>query len=46
VEDGWECKRQKINDPNALLEAIYEDCMTELVDRLKNEEERRKKECR
>lgn len=43
IEDGWVCKRQKIKDPLALLEAIYEDSMTELVDRLKTKRKTEKK---
>lgn len=35
IEDGWYCKRQKIKDPNALLEAIYQDTMEDLIDRIK-----------
>lgn len=35
IENGWYCKRQKIKDPNALLEAIYQDTMEDLIDRIK-----------
>lgn len=30
VEDGWCCKKQKITDPQALLDAINEDILSDL----------------